>query len=127
MSEKLIAVDGSTEIFKKPMPNPTPETLESPLFEAIWQVIKSWDVNVPDHYNGYMGASGSHVQMILDALPKLIPESRIQELETRVEVMERETKQIADESGCMRHSERHCGMTEAFGMVREEIRKLLET
>lgn len=94
MSEKLIAVDGSTEIFKKPMPNPTPETLESPLFEAIWQVIKSWDVNVPDHYNGYMGASGSHVQMILDALPKLIPESRIQEL---AEGWERDGEEINED------------------------------
>jgi hypothetical protein len=50
------------------MPNPTEAELASPEFEAIWQLIKSWDVNVPSHYEGYCGANGSHVKMILDAL-----------------------------------------------------------
>ncbi|WP_321354613.1 hypothetical protein [Pseudomonas extremaustralis] len=53
---------------KLEMPNPTEEDLASQEFEAIWQVIKSWDVNVPSHYEGYCGANGSHVKMILDAL-----------------------------------------------------------
>lgn len=53
------------------MPNPTAEDLKRPDFEAIWQVIKGWDVNVPTHYTGYCGANGSHVKMILDALDKL--------------------------------------------------------
>ena len=53
---------------RRPMPNPTPEQLSSPEFEAIWQVIKSWDVNVPEFYDGYCGANGSHVALILDAL-----------------------------------------------------------
>ena len=51
-----------------PMPNPTPEQLDSPQFEAIWQVIRTWDVNVPEHYRGYCGANGSHVALILNAL-----------------------------------------------------------
>lgn len=51
-----------------PWPDPTPEMLESPEFNAIWNVIKSWDINVPDVYNGYCGASGNHVRAILDAL-----------------------------------------------------------
>jgi len=54
--------------FLKDMPNPTPEDLASPEFQAIWSVIKSWDVNVPDYYEGYMGANGSHVKLILEAL-----------------------------------------------------------
>ncbi|MGY2258150.1 hypothetical protein [Pseudomonas sp. SDO55104_S430] len=53
---------------KLEMPNPTEADLASPEFEAIWQVIKSWDVNVPTHYEGYCGANGSHVKMILNAL-----------------------------------------------------------
>jgi len=53
---------------KLEMPNPTEEDLASPEFEAIWQVIKTWDVNVPSHYEGYCGANGSHVKMILDAM-----------------------------------------------------------
>jgi hypothetical protein len=50
------------------MPNPTEADLESPEFEAIWQTIKSWDVNVPEFYNGYCGANGSHVMLVLNAL-----------------------------------------------------------
>jgi hypothetical protein len=41
-----------------------------PLFEAIWSVIKSWDVNVPEYYNGYCGANGSHVALIYEAVEK---------------------------------------------------------
>jgi hypothetical protein len=52
-------------------PNPTPEQLGSPEFEAIWQTIKSWDVNVPEFYEGYCGANGSHVALILNALEAL--------------------------------------------------------
>jgi len=51
-----------------PWPSPTPEMLESEEFEAIWQCIKLWDINVPQVYVGYMGATGNHVRAILDAL-----------------------------------------------------------
>lgn len=50
------------------MPTPTNEQMDSPEFEAIWQLIKSWDINVPSHYEGYCGATGSHVAAILNAL-----------------------------------------------------------
>jgi hypothetical protein len=43
--------------------------LADPRFEAIWLVIKSWDINVPGAYGGYRGATGNHVRAILDALP----------------------------------------------------------
>lgn len=48
--------------------DPTPEELEDPQFNAIWNVIKTWDINVPEAYNGYCGATGNHVVAILDAL-----------------------------------------------------------
>lgn len=48
--------------------DPKPEELTDPLFEAIWQAIKKWDINVPDQYNGYSGATGNHVCAILDAV-----------------------------------------------------------
>ena len=51
-----------------PWPDPSPEMLEDPKFEAIWQCIKSWDINVPEAYSGYCGATGNHVRAILDAL-----------------------------------------------------------
>lgn len=52
------------------MPNPTQEDLDSPLFEAIWAVIKTWDVNVPAYYEGYCGANGSHVKLILNSIER---------------------------------------------------------
>ncbi len=51
-----------------PWPDPTPEMLQDPRFEAIWQTIKRWDINVPGAYGGYCGATGNHVRAILDAL-----------------------------------------------------------
>ena len=51
-------------------PDPTPEMLDDPTFNAIWNVIKTWDINVPAVYEGYCGATGNHVRAILDALPK---------------------------------------------------------
>lgn len=50
------------------MPNPTEDQLNSKEFEAVWQTIKSWDINVPSSYEGYCGATGSHVAAILNAL-----------------------------------------------------------
>jgi len=48
--------------------DPTPEMLESEEFNAIWQVIKTWDINVPEVYEDYCGANGNHVRAILDGL-----------------------------------------------------------
>ena len=50
-------------------PDPTPEMLANdPEFEAVWNCIKSWDINVPAAYSGYCHATGNHVRAILDAL-----------------------------------------------------------
>jgi hypothetical protein len=49
-------------------PNPTPEMLNDPTFNAIWTVIKSWDINVPAEYSGYCGATGNHVLAIWGAI-----------------------------------------------------------
>lgn len=64
--DKRVVIEGASEAC--PMPNPTPQQLHDPAFNAIWQVIKSWDINVPAYYNGYCGANGSHVVLILNAL-----------------------------------------------------------
>lgn len=55
----------------KDMPNPTPEQIDDPVFLAIWEVIKHWDVNVPEYYSGYCGATGSHVMLIFNAIHQL--------------------------------------------------------
>ena len=50
-------------------PEPTPEMLASPEFEAVWQVIKNWEV---DHGGGMRsGATGNDVRAILDALARV--------------------------------------------------------
>ena len=51
-------------------PDPTPEMLEDPRFEAVWQAIKGWDL---ERYRGagYSGATGNDVRHILDALAKV--------------------------------------------------------
>lgn len=51
-----------------PMPNPTDADLRDPVFEAIWQATKTWDVNAPEFYRGYCGMNGSHVILILNAI-----------------------------------------------------------
>lgn len=49
-------------------PDPTPTMLESSVFEAIWQTIKTWDIAVPGAYSGYTSATGNHVRAILDGV-----------------------------------------------------------
>lgn len=51
-----------------PWPDPTPEMLQEIKFNRIWECIKTWDINVPEVYVGYSGATGNHVRAILDAL-----------------------------------------------------------
>ena len=61
------------EIANKPefnWPDPTPEMLTTPEFEAIWQCIKNWDIEVVPG-DGYSGATGNHVRAILDALSQV--------------------------------------------------------
>ena len=55
---------------KAPWPDPNPEMLDDPAFNAIWNTIKTWDINVPDVYDGYCEATGNHARAILDALRK---------------------------------------------------------
>ena len=49
--------------------DPTPEELESPLFNAVWNAIKGWDISRTS--NGlYSGATGTDVCIILDAIAR---------------------------------------------------------
>lgn len=66
--EAVLNVNVEEPINPIPWPDPLPEDLRTPEFEAIWQTIKTWDINVPEAYSGYCGASGNHVKAILDAL-----------------------------------------------------------
>lgn len=63
--------DGGREEMPFPI-DPTNDDLVDPQFEAIWSVIKSWDVSAP-RYTAYSGATGTHVMAILRALRAAAP------------------------------------------------------
>ena len=48
--------------------DPTPEMHNDPLWNAIWNEIKTWDVNVPTEYGGYCSVTGNHVTAIYLAI-----------------------------------------------------------
>lgn len=62
---------GFTDQQKADWPDPTPEMLADPVYDAIWNVIKTWDVNVPGVYSGYCGPTGNHARKIYDAIKKV--------------------------------------------------------
>jgi len=64
--------------------DPTPEMLETEEFDVIWQAIKTWDINVPEVYEGYCGANGNHVRAILDALKLNSFTKKIHTLESKL-------------------------------------------
>jgi hypothetical protein len=70
----------------KSMPNPVPGQEFDPMFQAIWQTIKDWDINVPGYYEGYCRATGSHVMLLWNALSQ---------------PCEREEKQLPGEAGAL--------------------------
>jgi len=50
---------------------PTKQDLESPIFEAIWQAIKKWDIS-RDGRPSYAGATGTDVKTILNVIEPFI-------------------------------------------------------
>ena len=63
--------------YYKNMPSPSREEQNSAEFNAIWGIIKNWDINVPEYYNGYAGSNGSHVKLILDAIRPFVRNKKI--------------------------------------------------
>lgn len=64
----------------KDMPSPSKEEQNSPEFNAIWNIIKTWDINVPEFYSGYTEGNGSHVKLLLDALKPVLRNNKIDEI-----------------------------------------------
>ena len=61
-------------------PSPSPQEMKSELFNAIWNVIKTWDIKVPEYDDGYMGANGSHVKLLLNSIIPSIRNTKINEV-----------------------------------------------
>jgi hypothetical protein len=53
--------------------DPSSEMLKDPLWNAIYEEIRDWDINVPSEYTGYCGALGNHATAIYNAIGKLRP------------------------------------------------------
>lgn len=92
--------------FSKDMPRPSAETLNDPIFQAIWECIKTWDVNVPEYYAGYCGANGSHVQLILNALDAVYVNQFMNDPKPLPELKEEPTVQ--------EYGAKHCGQLYLF-------------
>lgn len=55
---------------KKPAwPDPTDTQLANPIYDPLWEVIKTWDIAVPGAYEGTTGATSNHVAALLNGLP----------------------------------------------------------
>lgn len=50
------------------MPETTPADLVDPIFNAIYEATKDWDVGAPKHHGGHTGMTGSHVMIIVNAI-----------------------------------------------------------
>ena len=48
--------------------DPGPNMHGDPMWEAIWDEIKTWDINVPTEYSGYSSGCGNHVTAIFKAI-----------------------------------------------------------
>jgi len=73
-----------------PWPGPDEQDLADPMFNAIWDAIKLWDVGVPDVYHGYCAATGNHAKAILEsirALKRSEPSETVTGAETRLDAM----------------------------------------
>lgn len=49
---------------------PTPEMLSDPVFEAIWNAIKGWDIS-PENNGLYSGPTGNDARYIYDAVKRV--------------------------------------------------------
>jgi hypothetical protein len=52
--------------------DPTQAMLNDSVWLAIWEEIKNWDINVPNEYSGYCGATGNHVTAIYLAMTNVL-------------------------------------------------------
>jgi len=57
-------------------PDPTPEMLKSPEFEAVWDLIKTWEIKTPKGDD--LVVTGRHVRAILDSIKESRPRTAME-------------------------------------------------
>lgn len=55
--------------------DPKDYMFSDPVWEAIWQEIRTWDINVPEEYTGYSGATGNHTTAIYLAITNVLEDN----------------------------------------------------
>ena len=72
--------------------DPTEEDLKKPLFEAIWQAIKKWDIE-KEYGQWRAGATGTDVKIIMNAFkPFLMEREKTTEMEKKWAVHDAQSK-----------------------------------
>lgn len=67
-------------VTRKDMPSPSADEMQTELFNQIFEVIKDWDINVPEYYSGYTSGNGSHVKLLLDVIKPALREDKLNDL-----------------------------------------------
>jgi len=91
---------------EKNWPDPTDEMLSSPEFNAVWNLINSWEIMMPEVDGHPTMATGNHVRAILDAIKNSRPNT-VKEIvkklqyeslgsKTRIELIKRLDELICD-------------------------------
>jgi hypothetical protein len=57
----------------KPMPFPTKEDRDDPLFKALFPVFYQKRFTCPEYYEGWQVGTGCHVKLIMDQM-RLVPD-----------------------------------------------------
>jgi len=60
--------------------SPTEEDLKSEIFNAIFDVIKHWDIGIDGNKYGYSSGNGSHAKLILDKLKPVLRQEKIDKI-----------------------------------------------
>lgn len=69
-----------SKMIERKLPNPTDFDMNDPIFNAIWEVVKHWDIRVPQYYNGITSGNGSHVMLILNEVRIAMREKKIDDI-----------------------------------------------
>lgn len=79
MARLLKKIQTSPDI-RKDMPSPSDDEMRTELFNQIFEVVKDWDINVPEYYSGYTSGNGSHVKLLLDVIKPALREDKLSQL-----------------------------------------------